>query len=306
MAVGTKDYYQTLGVSKTATQKEISAAFRKLARQHHPDVSKDPKASEKFKEINEAYSILHDEEKRKKYDEFGSNFAAYEGFEHAGRPGGGFSNQGPQAQFHNMSPEEMQSVFGGFDFGNIFAQAQFGGGGFDFGQHTAAARKGQNVEGELTISLEEAFSGTARTAQMDGKAVEVRIPAGIRDGAKVRAAGQGAPGARGAKAGDLLIAIHIATHSKFVRRGDDLETKVEVPLKTALLGGEVHVPTLSGKGVALTVPPETQNGTRLRMRGLGMPKLKDGGNGDLYAEVDIRLPLPLTDEMREAANKLAH
>ena len=152
--------------------------------------------------------------------------------------------------------------------------------------------------------MDEAYRGTTRSMRLDGKEVEVKIPPGIRDGARVRVAGQGAPGANGGPPGDLFIRVRVRPHSQFQRQGDDLRVKVPVPLATALLGGEVTVPALKGGQVALRVPAETQNGTRLRLRGLGMPQLRGQGAGDLYAEVDVRLPVPLTTDMRKLAEQV--
>jgi DnaJ-class molecular chaperone len=168
-----------------------------------------------------------------------------------------------------------------------------------------APRRGEDVEGEAEISLEEAFRGTVRTLELKGpggtRRVEVRIPAGIADGARVRAAGQGGSGSGGEAAGDLLVRVRLRPHPTYTREGDNLRLRVAVPLHIALLGGSVEVPTLAGRRVSLTVPAETQNGAQLRMRGLGMPRLRGEGQGDLIAEVDVRLPVPLTAEQREAA-----
>ncbi|MDQ6748305.1 MAG: HSP40/DnaJ peptide-binding protein, partial [Candidatus Dormibacteraeota bacterium] len=172
----------------------------------------------------------------------------------------------------------------------------------------APALRGQDVEGEVAITLEEAAAGTARTVETTGESgtrrVEVKIPAGIADGARVRAAGQGAHGSGGAGAGDLYMRVRVLPHAAFERSGDDLRTTVAVPVHVALLGGDVEVPTVKGKRVSLHVAPETQNGKVLRLRGLGMPKLKGGGSGDLLAEVDVRLPIPLTPAARKLAEEL--
>jgi DnaJ-class molecular chaperone len=177
------------------------------------------------------------------------------------------------------------------------------GAGFD-----GAALSGEDVEAETSITLEEAYRGTTRTVELPGprgtRRVEVKLPPGVEDGARVRAAGQGPSGRGGGRAGDLFIRVHMLPHPVFRREGDDLYTTVQVPLDVALLGGEVMVPTLKGTRVSLRIPPETQNRTRLRLRGLGMPRLRGQGHGDLYAEVDVRLPVPLTPEVRELAMKL--
>jgi DnaJ-class molecular chaperone len=319
-----KDYYQILGVPKTAAAKDIKAAFRKLARKYHPDVNQgDPQAEARFKEINEANEVLSDPEKRRKYDEIGADWQQYEAFQRAGGagfPGAGFG--GPRVQYRTMSPEEMESLFGAADpfsdfFYSMFGQAQ-GGAGV---RGRAARRRGEDVEGETSISLEEAYHGATRTVELDGsgrrRRVEVAIPAGIREGARVRAAGQGGSGSGGGAAGDLYMRVHIEPHPRFAREGDNVRLRFEVPLKIALLGGDVHIPTLKGGKVSLAIPPETQNGRVFRLRGLGMPKLGGGGqpprgagsagvpvHGDLLAEADVRLPLPLTSELKEWAEKL--
>jgi DnaJ-class molecular chaperone len=321
MATTFRDYYATLGVPKTATEKEIKAAFRKLARQYHPDVNKGSKEAEaKFKEITEAYEVLGDPKKRKTYDEVGPH--TYDAWQRAGRPGAGPASpaEGPQVEYRNVSPEEMEELFGNTSspfsdfFHDIFGRGEAafrpGAGGARPGRGGRAAsppvaHRGHDVQAEVEISLEEAFRGTVRTLELSGPAgsrrVEVRIPAGIADGARVRAAGQGGSGVGGAEAGDLLVRVRLRPHHTYTRDGDNLRVKVPVPLGCALTGGSVEVPTLSGKRVSLTVPPETQNGAQMRLRGLGMPRLKAGGAGDLIAEVDVRLPVPLTPEQREAA-----
>jgi len=314
-----RDYYSTLGVPRTATEKEIKAAFRKLARKYHPDVNRDNKDAEaRFKEVTEAYEVLGDPTKRRTYDELGSQPQGFPGPFARARPG---AAGGPQVEYRTVSPEEMESLFGTTTnpfsdfFHDIFGR---GSAAFQAASTPAAARgrraapapaprRGGDVEGEAEISLEEAFRGTVRTIELTGpsgtRRVEVRIPAGIRDGARVRATGQGSAGADGGTAGDLLVRVRMRAHHTFTREGDNLRVRVPVPLRVALLGGSVEVPTLGGKRVSLTVPAETQNGAQLRLRGLGMPRLKGEGAGDLIAEVDVRLPVPLTPEQREAAAK---
>jgi DnaJ-class molecular chaperone len=311
MATAYKDYYQILGVPKGANQKDVKTAFRKLARKYHPDVNKDPDAEKKFKEINEANEVLSDPAKRKKYDELGPDWQAYERFGGAPPFGGGRGQ--PQVQYRTVSPEELESMFGDADpfsdfFYSVFGNGRGsrGGGGFTggnvFGGSRAIASRGGDVEGGTSISLEEAYQGTTRTLEVSGEGrgrkVEVKIPPGIRDGARVRAAGQGSRGRGGGQAGDLYIRVRIEPHPVFERQGDNVSARVEVPLDVALLGGEVEVPTLKGTRVSLQIPAETQSGRRFRLRGLGMPKLRGEGHGDLLAEVDLRLPVPMTDEVR--------
>jgi len=312
-----RDYYATLGLPRTATEKEIKAAFRKLARKYHPDVNRDNKDAEaRFKEVTEAYEVLGDPTKRKTYDELGSQPQGFPGPFPGARAGGA---GGPQVEYRTVSPEEMESLFGTTTnpFSDFFHDI-FGRGSAAFRAGTVpgrarqpaptpAPRRGGDVEGEAEISLEEAFRGTVRTIELTGpsgtRRVEVRIPAGIRDGARVRATGQGSTGSDGGAAGDLLVRVRMRPHHTLIRDGDNLRVRVPVPLRVALLGGSVEVPTLGGKRVSLTVPAETQNGAQLRLRGLGMPRLKGEGAGDLIAEVDVRLPVPLTPEQREAAAK---
>jgi curved DNA-binding protein len=321
MATTYKDYYATLGVSKTASPKEIKAAFRRLARKHHPDVNPGDAAAEaRFKEINEAHEVLGDPEKRRKYDTYGPEWEQYEAWEKAGRPGAppGSSPFGPGAgpsgqpgqpevEYRTMSPEDLQDLFGDAEPFSDFFHGMFGPrrGGTGGGAQ-ARPRRGSDLEGEATIGLEEAFNGTTRTLEIAGqdgstRRVQIRIPPGIADGARVRAAGQGSPGRQGGAGGDLYVRVHILPHPLFRREGDNVHVRVPVPLDVALLGGEVDVPTLKGTQARLRVPEGTQNGTKLRLRGLGMPRVRGGGTGDLIAEVDVRLPVPLTPEWRALA-----
>ena len=326
-----KDYYSTLGVAKTATEKEIKQAFRKLARKYHPDVNPGDKSSEaKFKEINEAYEVLGDPPKRKKYDELGANWRAYE---QAGAqaPGAGAWNVDPRGfggagggrgGFRTMTPEEMQDLFGGSDPFSDFFHTFFGGAAqrdqdpasarSARGARARAPRPGRDVEHELELTLDDVFHGTTRRLSLthDGHArtVDVRIPAGVSEGSRVRVASEGEHGTGGAQSGDLYLRVHLAAHPKFERRGKDLYTHVGLPLTTAVLGGEVEVMTLGGKSLRLKVPATTQNAQVFRLKGHGMPGLgKDKEAGDLYATVDVQLPRTLTAEARahfEALQKL--
>jgi DnaJ-class molecular chaperone len=299
-----KDYYANLGVPRTATEKEIRTAFRKLARKHHPDVNQGDKAAEdRFKEINEANEVLSDPEKRKKYDELGPRWQEYEQWERTGRPGPNPFEGNERFGYRTVSPDELEGMFGNRAPFSDFFQQFFGGGGGEApeGFTTArprrrVARRGEDVQGDADISLEEAFSGAALTVDMsstDGpRRVEVKIPAGIHEGARVRASGQGTAGRNGGPRGDLFIRVHIRPHAGFARTGDNLSVRVQTPLATAVAGGTVAVPTLRGTTAQLSIPAGTQNGARLRLRGLGMPHLKGGGAGDLLATVDVRLPSP--------------
>jgi len=319
-----KDYYATLGVAKTASAKEIKAAFRKLARKFHPDVNPGDKASEsKFKEINEAYEVLGDPDKRKKYDELGANWRMYEqaGAQGAGNPfaGGAWNvnagGGGPQGGFRTMTQEEMDEMFGGESPFSDFFTTFFGGGGQREGSRTrgrARQQPGRDVEHEIDLSLEDAYHGTMRRLAMthDGQArtVDVRIPPGVGDGSRVRVAGEGEHGTGGAHAGDLYLRIRLAPHAVFERKGRDLYVKVPLPVTTAVLGGEAEVQTLSGKPARLRIPPLTQNGQVFRLKGYGMPavgKTDDKEKGDLYARVEVQLPTQLTEDERKHYEALA-
>ncbi len=307
-----KDYYQILGVTKSASEKDIKKAYRRLARKYHPDVNPNNKAAQdKFKEINEAYEVLSDQEKRDKYDALGANWHQYEQYTHAG-------NQGPfqwgngygGGQYRTVNPEEFEQVFGG-GFGDLggfsdFFRTFFGGGGFGAGTRTQTrARRGQDVEQAVDISLQEAFSGATRIVQKDGRRLEIKIPPGVKSGSKIRYAGEGAPGMSGAPAGDLYLRVQVTNSQGFERRGDDLYSEVPVDLYTLVLGGEAHIPTLKGQ-LVLTIPPETPAGKTFRLAGQGMPKLNQNhAFGDLYVKVRPQLPDRLTPQERELFEKLA-
>jgi DnaJ-class molecular chaperone len=321
-----KDYYSTLGVAKTATEKEIKQAYRKLARKHHPDVNPGDKAAEsRFKELNEAYEVLGDPAKRKKYDELGANWRAYE---QAGAPGGGFDpsragggwnvNFGggaPGGGYRTMTQEEMNEMFGGENPFSDFFQTFFGGMGGEPGRARGSrpraprARAGRDFEQEIELPLEDVYQGTTRrfSIQHEGQTrnVDVRIPAGVGDGSRVRVAGEGEQGADGGQAGDLYLRIRTQPHAQFERKGRDVYTRVAVPLTTAVLGGEADVPTLSGKSLRLRIPPTTQNGQVFRLKGHGMPVTgKKDEHGDLYATIEVQLPRALTAEQRKHFEEL--
>lgn len=317
------DYYKTLGVGKGADDKEIKRAYRKLAREHHPDVNPDNKAAEeRFKEINEAYEVLSDPAKRQKYDQFGSQWQQYERAggrpedfnwsQWGGQPGGGPYTRG-------VSQEEFEQMFGGSGGFSDFFETLFGGmgggrrssGGFDFGnfgggqQFQSRPRQGQDMEHTVQVTLEEAFQGTTRTLQWDnGRSLEAKIPRGVDTGSRIRLSGQGQPGAAGGRAGDLYLKVEVLPHATFTREGDDLRADVPVDLYTALLGGKTEVHTLD-KSVNLTIPPETPNGKLFRLRGLGMPKLRQPDQrGDLYATVAIQLPRHLSEKEKALFEQL--
>ena len=320
-----KDYYATLGVSKTASQKEIKAAYRKLAKTLHPDVNPgNAKAEARFKEVGEAYAVLGDPGKRKKYDELGANWRAYEQAQQSGQGAGGdWPPSGWTVDFGGgggggarMSVEDMQDLFGEEHPFSDFFTTFFAGGGGGRGQRAQRAprpRRGRDLEHGVELTLEEAARGTTRriAVKTDGRArtIEVRIPAGVKDGTRVRAAGEGEGGTSGAASGDLYLRVHVAPHSVFDRAGDDLRARLKVPLTTAVLGGEAEAPTLDGRR-RLRVAPGTQPGQVLRLRGEGMPIVgRDGARGDLYVTLEVALPRQLTDEEREhyeALKKLSH
>lgn len=320
-----KDYYKILDVDKTASEKDIKKSYRKLARQYHPDVNPGkPEAEAKFKEINEAYEVLSNKEKRQKYDELGANWKQYEqwqksGGEAYGQPFGGaqygYGTGGPDQagyQYRTVSAEELNDLFGGNEGYSEFFTQFFGGtaGGESRRRYQPRPRRGQDFEQVIEITLEEAYNGTARLMQMGANGtsrnIEAKIPAGVADGSRIRLAGQGGPGVAGGPAGDLYLVTQVKPDSRFERNGDDLKTTISVPLTTAILGGEVDVPAIDGKKVKLKIPPETQNGKKIKLKGKGMPGLaKRGEKGDLYAEVKVKLPEKLSDRERKVFEELA-
>src|SRR5688572_25739699 len=321
-----KDYYKTLGVAKTATEKDIKQAFRKLARKLHPDVNPSDKTAEaRFKEINEAYEVLGDPAKRKKYDELGANWRMYEQAEaqggqnpFAGRwnvnTGGGAP---PGGGFRTMTPEEMQDLFGDANpfsdfFTTFFGAGDFGGADSRRGGRGARPRQrpGRDVEHEIELSLEDAYKGVTQRLSLkhDGhtRTVDVRIPAGVGEGSRVRVSGEGEHGVGGAAAGDLYLRVRLGSHPDFERKGRDLYVKVPLPVTTAVSGGEAEVQTLDGKPVRLRIPPLTQNGQVFRLKGYGMPKVgQPQEKGDLYARVEAQLPSSMSPAEREHWEALA-
>ncbi len=317
MAVDYKDYYKILGVSKDADQKTIRQAYRKLARQYHPDVNPgDKTAEEKFKEINEAHEVLSDPEKRKKYDEMSAYSQQYgqwpgaAGQAAGAGAGGGF--RGDNYQYYTMSEEDLEDLFGGqspfSDFFETYFHSGFappGEGATGFRRTTRRQQRatvGEDVEYPVEITLAEAYTGVTRTFELtepDGntRRLEVKMPAGVDEGARIRLTGQGLQGTPGR--GDLYLRVHILPDARFTREGTTLRTPVEVPLAVAMLGGEVHVPTPDGRRLLLRIPAGTANGRSFRLRGQGMPHLGQPDNrGDLYAEVTVVLPTHLNSEQR--------
>ncbi len=317
-----KDYYKTLGVSPDADDKTIRQTFRQLARKTHPDVNPGNKdAEEKFKLINEAYQVLGDKEKRKKYDELRAQYqqwqqtgAGKQDFDwqnwSAAQTGAGTSSPpGNGARVEYASPEDLKDLFGSDSpysdfFTNLFGQARRGGRGRGQGAPSGRVR-GRDVEYEVDLTLEEAFHGTQRLLEMDGRRFEAGLPAGVRTGSRVRLAGKGEPGQNGAPAGDLYLIVQILPNETFERQGDDLHMEVPVDIFTAIAGGEMRIPSLE-RPLILTIPPRTNAGRSFRLRGKGMPHLGDPKkHGDLYAMVRLVLPEPLTDQEFETIRTLA-
>jgi curved DNA-binding protein len=320
-----KDYYQTLGVAKAASDKEIKQAYRKLARKHHPDVNPGDRGAEtKFKEINEAYEVLGDPDKRRKYDELGANWRMYEQAQQQGQGwpggspvGGGWTVNmgGGSGGYRTMTEEEMREMFGDEDPFSDFFKTFFGGGAPPRepgrGRPKTRTQKGRDIEHEVELTLEEAYHGATRRISIKegghARTIDVRIPPGVKDGSRVRAAGEGESGGNGGAAGDLYLRVRLKPHPVFERDGNDLRAKVAVPVTTAVLGGEANVPTMTGS-VRLKIPETTQNGQVFRLKGHGMPVVGKGEHrGDLYAMAEIQLPRSLTKEQRhhyEALHRL--
>ena len=311
MAVQFRDYYETLGVSKTASEDEIRSAFRKLARKYHPDVAKDKKtAEEKFKQINEAYEVLSDPEKRRKYDQLGEHWNQPGGFQPppqwGGEQPGGFRWGGGQ-------DGGVEFEFGGTGFSDFF-EAFFGGGrgrsAFGgFGQRDVMAERGHDVEADIMVTLEEALHGSTRQVSLrrggskKTETYQVKIPRGVREGQRIRLAGQGEAGERGGKSGDLFLRVRLARHPDFSVEGSDLVHEVKIAPWQAVLGDQLIVPTLEGNA-RLKLPPGTQGGQRFRLRERGLPGVS-GQRGDLYVVVQIALPKKLTEREREIWEQLA-
>ncbi len=303
-----KDYYKILGVPRNATQDEIRRAYRRLARQYHPDVNPgDKEAEEKFKEINEAYEVLSDPEKRKKYDALGADWHRWQ---QAGAPGdfdwSRWTTGAPGGvEFRWTTVEDIEDLFGGESPFSDFFEQIFGGIGRG-PRRQPRPRKGRDVEVPVEITLEEAYHGTRRLIELaDGRRIEATIPRGVRDGSRVRLAGQGAPGVAGGPPGDLYLLIRIRSHPEWRREGDDLHADVPVDIFTAVAGGEVPVRTPSGT-VMLRIPPRTQNGRTFRLRGKGMPNMRNPNQyGDFYAHVKLVLPDDMTDEEVRVIRELA-
>lgn len=322
MAVDYKDYYKILGVSKNATQKEIRQAYRKLARQYHPDVNPNNKAAEdKFKEINEANEVLFDPEKRKKYDEMSTYYQQYGQWPGAsGTTGAESSPDATRYQYRTVNEEDLHDIFGAespfSDFFETYFGSDFSSGPQRRTQTASRARqratRGEDLESAVEISLAEAYKGVTRVFELtesDGntRRLEVKIPAGVDNGSRIRIAGQGTPGTGTAGRGDLYLIIQIVPDTQFSREGTTLRTKIEVPLAIAILSGEVQIPTPDGRRLLLRIPAGTANGKAFRLRGQGIPSISPPEErGDLYAEVSVTIPTHLNAEQRRLFEAFAH
>ena len=302
-----KDYYKILGVERSASERDIKRAYRQLARKYHPDVNPgDRRSEERFKEINEAYEVLSDPEKRRKYDELGANYQQWRRM--GGRPGDFDWSQwfagAPGGGRVRVEYGDLGDLFGRGGFSDFF-QSIFGGMGGAAAGARAASVRGRDYEQPVQITLEEAFAGTTRRLRTDGRTLEVKIPPGVRTGSRVRIAGEGGPGTGGAPRGDLYLLVEVLSHPRFKVEGDNLRVEVPVDVYASVLGGEVPVPTPKGR-VMLKIPPETQGGRVFRLRGQGMPRLGNPeSRGDLYAEVRIEVPQKLTEREKELYRELA-
>lgn len=320
-----QDLYNVLGLKRDASAKEIKSAYRKLARKYHPDVNPGDKGGDaRFKEINSAHEVLSDPEKRKKYDKYGDRWEYADQIEEAEKQRATrFSGSGNGGGFQQFRVEDLG------DLGSVFG-SMFGSGA---GARTMS-RRGTDLRQPIEITLDEAFHGTARTLELTGqeacptcggtgevagatchtcggygevqrpRRLEVKIPAGVITGSKVRVAAEGQPGMGGGQKGDLILEVRVRPHTRFERKGDDLIEEVNVPLTTAVLGGEVEVPTVTAK-VMLKIPPLTQNGRAFKLTGLGMPRLGKEGRGDLHVRVNVRLPEQLDEKQEELFKELS-
>lgn len=309
------DYYELLGVARSASQEEIQRQYRKLARQFHPDVNKEPEAADRFKKINEAYQVLKDPEKRAKYDQYGQ---AWKQAQETGAPPPGW--EGVQFDFGGGGPGA-----GGFDFGDSgfssFFEALFGMGGPQArggpggmprggrGGRGSFVARGQDLEHRVELTLEEAARGTSRQVVVGdprvgaSKTLDLKVPAGVTSGQKIRLSGQGGPGMGGGPGGDLFLVVDVVPHGRFRLEGNDLHVTVDVPAWTAAIGGTVEVPTLDG-ALTVKVPAGSSSGRRIRLKGKGFPA-KKGGPGDLLAELRVVVPSDPSEEERELWQKLA-
>lgn len=303
-----KDYYKVLGVEKTATAEQIKKAYRKLAVKYHPDKNPGDKVAEdKFKEINEAYEVLSDAEKRKKYDQFGENYKHYE--QHGGRPEdfdwsqfGGGRGRGRTYSYGGGSAEDM---FGGEGFSDFFEQlfgSRFSGGGR---RQQQAPGKGQDVQASMQVSLEDAYAGATRQVEVNGSKLNIKLKPGLYEGQVIRLKGKGNPGRRGGENGDMLITIQLAPHPQYELKGLDIYMELALPLYTAVLGGKVNIVT-PGATLNMNIPAGTDSGKAFRLKGKGMPAYNNSGTaGDLYIKAMIHIPKDLSEKEKELFQQLA-
>jgi curved DNA-binding protein len=302
-----KDYYAALGVLPDADDQAIKQAYRKLARQYHPDVNPgDTQAEERFKEVNEAYQALSDAERRRTYDEMREQYQRWQQRGGTGDFSYGQWQDAPGGVYaRTVNPEDFEDLFGGNAGFSDFFSSLFGqGSGGGARAYDSQPRRGRTYEVGTEVTLEEAYHGATRTIQLGDRRIEARIPPGVQTGSRIRLAGQGAPGAAGGPAGDLLLEIEVLPDARFERDGDDLITEVPVDFLTAAVGGDARVQTLDGT-VRLKIPAITQAGTRFRLREKGMPRLGNPGQrGSLYARVKIVLPEDLSDTELEMLREM--
>lgn len=296
------DYYKVLGLSKNADDKDIKKAYRKLARKYHPDVNpNDAAAKKKFQEINEANEVLSDPEKRKKYDKYGKDWQHAEHFERAEKEQRQYQQSGPGQGFGG---QDFGGQFSGEDFSEFF-ESMFGGRARSSQSRSQGKFKGQDFNAELQLDLKEVYSTHKRTLTVNGKNIRLTIPAGVENGQTIKIKGHGGPGVNGGPNGDLFITFNISNHTQFKRDGDNLYTTVDLPLYTAVLGGELTIETLGGK-VKLKVAPETQNGAKVKLKGKGFPKYKKEDQfGDLYITYQIKIPTDLSNKEKELFQELS-
>ncbi|MBO9729498.1 MAG: J domain-containing protein [Chitinophaga sp.] len=304
-----KDYYKVLGVEKAATAEQIKKAYRKLAVKYHPDKNPDNKVAEdKFKEINEAYEVLSDPEKRKKYDQFGENYKYYE--QHGGRPedydwsqyGGG---QGRTRSYGSGNMEDMFGGGGGEGFSDFFEQlfgSRFSGGGR---RQQQGPGRGRDVQATMEVSLEDAYNGATRQVEVNGSRLNIKLKPGLYEGQVIRLKGKGSPGRQGGTSGDLLITIQLAPHPLFELKGQDIYTDLALPLYTAILGGKQTVNT-PGASLNMNIPAGTDSGKVFRLKGKGMPAYDNSGSaGDLYIKAIVHIPTNLSEKEKELFQQLS-
>jgi len=288
------DYYKILGISKTASEEDIKKAYRKLARKLHPDLNpNDKEAHKKFQQINEANEVLSDPEKRKKYDQYGKDWQHAEQFE-----------QARQSQQQRPGKERFSGDFSEGEFSDFFASmfGDMGGGGF---RQRQTKFRGEDHHAELHLNLTDVYKTQQQVLTVNNKSIRITIPAGVENGQKIKIKGHGGPGINGGPNGDLYISFQIINNTKFRRDGNDLHTIVDLDLYTAVLGGEIIIDTLDGK-VKLKVKPETQNGSKIKLKGKGFPVYKKEGEfGDLVITFQIKTPTNLTDKQKELFEQLS-